>query len=180
LTAICGWVGEGHPDSVAAMLGAVPHRGDRTETADLAGAALGYRWWAGRSGAPAIHRNGAQVVACAGTLAPPVASPAAHLAELLGRGARLDELDGAFAAAAWEPERRRLTLLVDPFGVCSLFVVEHRGAFYFASELKQLLAIPDLPVSLDPVAVHQYLTFSFVPGDRTPVRGVRRVAPADC
>ena len=177
MSAICGWVGDGHPGAVAAMLDAVPHRGDRTEVTDASGAAFGYRWWSGRPGSPAIHRSGTLMVACAGTLAPPVASPAAHLGELLGAGASLDTLDGAFSAAAWDPEGRSLTLLVDPFGVRSLYAVEHRGTFYFASELKQLLALPDLPVGLDPVAVHQYLTFSFVPGERTPVMGVRRLLP---
>ena len=55
----------------------------------------------------------------------------------------LDTLDGAFAAAWWDGERRRLTLIRDPFGVRSLYYTEHDGVFYFASELKQLLAIPE-------------------------------------
>jgi asparagine synthetase B (glutamine-hydrolysing) len=50
----------------------------------------------------------------------------------------LDDLDGAFAAAWWDGEKRRLTLIRDPFGVRSLYYTEHRGVFYFASELKQL------------------------------------------
>ena len=72
---------------------------------------------------------------------------------------------------------RRLTLLRDPFGVRSLYYVEHAGVFYFASELKQLLAIPGLPVELDHAALHKYLTFSFVPGEDVPVAGVRRLLP---
>jgi asparagine synthetase B (glutamine-hydrolysing) len=89
----------------------------------------------------------------------------------------LDTLDGAFAAAWWDGERRRLTLVRDPFGVRSLYHVEHGGAFYFASELKQLLAIPGLPVEAHPVALHEYLTLSFVPGEDVPLSGVRRVLP---
>src|SRR5204863_250086 len=73
--------------------------------------------------------------------------------------------------------RKMLTLLRDPFGVRSLYYTEHRGVFYFASELKQLLAIPDLPARLDPAAIHKYLTFSFVPGEDVPVQGVRRLLP---
>src|SRR5262249_36565069 len=87
------------------------------------------------------------------------------------------KLDGNFSAACWDGNRRRLTLLRDPFGVRSLYHTEHNGVFYFASELKQLLAIPGLPVALDPVAVHKYLTFSFVPGEDVPVRGIKRLLP---
>jgi len=110
---------------------------------------------------------------------PPVPSPAARLLQRLDAGRHADDtlatLDGAFAAAWWDGTHERLTLLRDPFGVRSLYYTVHQGTFYFASELKQLLAIPGLPVELDLLAVHKYLTFSFVPGEDVPVRGVRRL-----
>jgi asparagine synthase (glutamine-hydrolysing) len=158
------------------MLAAVEHRGERTDVLEMPGVALGVRWWA-TGGDGGIHRGGTLAGACAGSLAPPVASAAAQLSELIRRGESLDALDGAFASAVWESGPERLTLLVDPFGVRSIHLAEHRGALYFASELKALLAIPELPVVLDPVAVHKYLTFSFVPGDATPLVGVRRLLP---
>jgi asparagine synthase (glutamine-hydrolysing) len=179
MSGICGFVGTADPAVVHAMLAAIDYRGDRTDVAAVPGAALGYRWWGGRPGkSPGIHRAGARLVACAGTLAPPVPSPAAALAERLPAGADgLDALDGAFAGAVWDGEARRLTLVRDPFGIRSLYYVVHDSVFYFASELKQLLAIPGLPVAFDPVALHKYLTFSFVPGEDVPVRGVRRILP---
>src|SRR5215211_4226445 len=67
-------------------------------------------------------------------------------------GVALGYLDGAFAAAWWDGARRRLTLLRDPFGVRSLYYVEVDGTLYFASELNQLLALPGLPVAVDPTA----------------------------
>jgi asparagine synthase (glutamine-hydrolysing) len=70
-----------------------------------------------------------------------------------------------------------LTLGRDPFGVRSLYYAEHRGTFYFATELKQLLAISGLPVELDASAVHKYLTFSFIPGEAVLIRGIRRLLP---
>jgi asparagine synthase (glutamine-hydrolysing) len=179
VSGICGFVGSAEPAVVDAMLAAIDYRGDRTEVALAPGVGLGYRWWGGRPGkSSGIHRAGAHLVACAGTFAPPVASPAAALVERLRPGPeRLDSLDGAFAAAWWDGDRRRLTLVRDPFGIRSLYHVEHGGVFYFASELKQLLAIPGLPVEPDPVALHKYLTFSFVPGEDVPVAGVRRLLP---
>ncbi len=177
MSGLCGWVGDADPATLHAMLAAIDYRGDRTDTAHAPGIALGYRWWGGRPGkSPGIHRDGTHLVACAGTLAPPVPSPAAALHAMLERDA-LHGLDGAFAAAWWDGDRAMLTLLRDPFGVRSLYYTEHRGVFYFASELKQLLAIPDLSVRLDPAAIHKYLTFSFVPGEDVPVQGVRRLLP---
>jgi asparagine synthase (glutamine-hydrolysing) len=179
MSGICGFAGTADPAVVHAMLAAIDYRGDRTDVVALPGVALGYRWWGGRPGkSPGIHRAGSHFVACAGTLAPPVPSPAAVLADRLQPGPDgLDALDGAFAGALWDGDRRRLTLVRDPFGIRSLYYVVHGGVFYFASELKQLLAIPGLPVAFDPVALHKYLTFSFVPGEDVPVRGVRRLLP---
>src|SRR5207245_11087197 len=84
MSGICGWVGDADPSILDAMLAAIAYRGDRTDTAIAPGVALGYRWWADRPGkSPAIHRQGPHLVTCAGTLAPPVASPAAALLERL-------------------------------------------------------------------------------------------------
>jgi asparagine synthase (glutamine-hydrolysing) len=91
------------------------------------------------------------------------------------RARRFESLDGAFAAAWWDGAK--LTLIRDPFGVRSLYTVSAGETFYFASELKQLLAVPGIPAQLDPVALHKYLTFSFVPGADVPIRGVRRLLP---
>ncbi len=179
MSGICGFTGDGDPAVVEAMLAAIEYRGDRTEVAHAPGASFGYRWWSGRPGkSPGIHREGAHMVACAGTFAPPVASPAAVMRARLVPGSEgLDTLDGAFAGAWWDGERRCLSLVRDPFGVRSLYYIEHNSVFYFASELKQLLAVPALPVEVNPAALHKYLTFSFVPGEDVPVRGIRRLLP---
>jgi asparagine synthase (glutamine-hydrolysing) len=179
VSGICGFVGLADPQVVAAMLAAIEYRGDRHDLVSAPGVSLGYRWWAGRPGkSSGIHRDGEHVVACAGTFAPPVESPAAALRNRLAPGPDgLDTLDGAFAGAWWDGARQSLTLIRDPFGVRSLYYTEHKGVFYFASELKQLLAVPDLPVEADAAALHRYLTFSFVPGEDVPIRGIRRLLP---
>jgi asparagine synthase (glutamine-hydrolysing) len=180
VSGICGWVGP--PDDDAAldrMLGAIDYRGDTSARERAAGATLGYRFWRGRPGKSAgIEREGARVAACAGTFAPAVDSPArAVLARSPGDLAAWADADGAFAFAIYDEEREELVLGRDPFGVRSLYYVIHGGRCYFATELKQLLAIPELPVQIDHAAIHKYLTFSFVPGESVPVRGVRRVLP---
>jgi len=176
MSGLAGFVGEADPKTLDAMLAAIDYRGDRVDTAKVPGAALGYRWWGGRPGkSPGVHREGAHLAACAGTLSPAVDSPAAELRSRVESG--LAGLDGAFAGACWDGEKKRLTLIRDPFGVRSLYYVTHGGVFYFASEAKQLLAIPGLPVELDSPAIHKFLTFSFVPGEDVPIRGIRRLLP---
>jgi asparagine synthase (glutamine-hydrolysing) len=169
------------------MLSAVEYRGDATDQVIGVGVALGYRFFRDRPHrSPGVHRGPQRVCVCAGTLVPAQAttSPAGEVAARLQLATEsgdvtraLAELDGAFAAACWDASARRLQLVRDPFGLRSLYYVQHRGALFFASELKQLLAIPDLDVALDHSALHKYLTFSFVPGEAVPLRGVQRLLP---
>ena len=178
MSGIAGFVGKGSPGVLEAMLGPIAYRGDRSETALAPGVGLGYRFWGGRPNKSQAIFKGPQGewVVAAGTLAPPVDSPAAAFNQRLATK-DFAELDGAFAVARWDPATSTLALLRDPFGVRSLYYLTHEATFYFATELKQLLAIPGLPVALDETAIHKYLTFSFVPGDATPIAGVRRLLP---
>ncbi|MBM3461659.1 MAG: hypothetical protein FJX76_06115 [Armatimonadetes bacterium] len=176
MSGICGWMGNAPVGTLDLMLEAIDYRGDQTDRWHSEEAALGYRWWGDRPGkSPSIHRAAPHFVACAGSLAPPRENPAAAMPDILG--GRLDTVDGAFVAAHWDAGAGRLTLIRDPFGVRSLYYLEHGGVLYFASELKQLLAIPNLPIALNYPALHKYLTFSFVPGEDVPIRGVRRLLP---
>ncbi|HEY8549116.1 MAG TPA: asparagine synthase (glutamine-hydrolyzing) [Vicinamibacterales bacterium] len=86
--------------------------------------------------------------------------------------------NGQWAIALWDAPARRLVLARDPYGVRPLYVTEHRGRLYFASELKALFgADPDLPRAFDPIGLDQVFTFwSSVP-PRTVFRGVSEVEP---
>ena len=161
------------------MLAAIAYRGDTSDTATLPGVAFGYRFWGGRpTKAPSILRSEQRLLACAGTFAPATDAATTVLDARLTAGAlQGGDVDGAFAFAYWDARAERLTLGRDPFGVRSLYYVEHDGTFYFATELKQLLAVAELPVAIDPAAIHKYLTFSFVPGEAVPIRGIKRVLP---
>jgi asparagine synthase (glutamine-hydrolysing) len=172
-------VGPGEPGEIERMLGAIDYRGDHDDIEVRPNVAFGFRSWEGRAKkASTILREPSTLVVCAGTFAPPVESPTEWLRERLVGGNRdLGTVDGAFAFAHWDESTRALTLGRDPFGVRSLYYLEHRGAFYFATELKQLLTIPGLRVEIDPSAIHKYLTFSFVPGEAVPIVGVKRLLP---
>ena len=84
MSGICGWIGRAPSERLDAMLAAIDYRGDTSDRYSGDGVALGYRYWTGRPGkSPGIHRAGGTATACAGTLAPPVASPAESLARRL-------------------------------------------------------------------------------------------------
>jgi asparagine synthase (glutamine-hydrolysing) len=174
---LAGCAGVAAPDVVAAMLAAIPHRGERTRLLEFARATLGVRQPGldpADSAADSAADSGERLGVLVGRTLPTL--DALGLLRRLDDGA-VSDLDGAFTLAAWDPASDTLTLARDPFGVRSLYYAQRDDTLWFASELKQLLAVPDLPVELDPVAIHKYLTFSFVPGEATPLAGVRRLLP---
>jgi asparagine synthase (glutamine-hydrolyzing) len=91
--------------------------------------------------------------------------------------AMLSRLNGIFAFALWD--RRTQTMLVarDALGVKPLYVAETPHGVAFASEIKALLQLVPDARELDPVALDRYLTFLWSPGERTPLRGVRKLLP---
>lgn len=96
-----------------------------------------------------------------------------------GRGV-LPRLNGIFAVAIWDPRTRELIVARDRFGVKPLYYTVEGGAFAFASEVKALVAGGYRPRSLDPVALHRYLAYLWVPAPRTLFPGVKKLEPATC
>jgi asparagine synthase (glutamine-hydrolysing) len=89
----------------------------------------------------------------------------------------LHELNGMFAFAIWDAKRRQLLLARDHVGVKPLYYWIDRDRIYFASEIKALLRVPEVPNELNVAAVPHYLTFLWVPGDETMLRGIRKLEP---
>ena len=87
-------------------------------------------------------------------------------------------LRGMFAFALWDARKRTLLLGRDRFGKKPLYYARTPDRLMFASEIKGLLAAGDLPTTLDPTAIYQYLCFGFVPHPRTAYRDVAAVPPA--
>ena len=99
-----------------------------------------------------------------------------HLYEQYGE-ACLDRLAGMFAIALWDQRRGRLLLARDRFGKKPLTYAIHAGRLYFASEAKAILALPDIPRTLDPQSLHRYLLFQYVPAPHAIYDGFRKVPP---
>lgn len=91
----------------------------------------------------------------------------------------VQHLTGMFAVALVEHDTGRLVLARDRLGIKPLYLAELPGRLRFASTLPALLAGGGVDTSLDPVAVHQYMSWhATVAAPRTVLAGVRKLPPA--
>jgi len=81
--------------------------------------------------------------------------------------ASVGRLSGMFAFAIWDDERKELFLARDHFGIKPLYYCHQGGRLGFASEIKALLEIPEMPRRMNLKALNQYLTFLWVPDPLT-------------
>ncbi|MFS4094137.1 N-acetylglutaminylglutamine amidotransferase [Streptomyces sp. AF1A] len=91
----------------------------------------------------------------------------------------VDHFHGMFAFAVAEHRTGRLILGRDRLGIKPLYLAQSPGRLRFASSLPALLAGGGIDTSLDPAAVHQYLSWhATVAAPRTVLAGVRKLPPA--
>lgn len=86
-------------------------------------------------------------------------------------------LNGMFALAIWDSERRQLLLGRDRLGKKPLVFRHEPGRLLFASELKSLLQVPGVPRRVNPQAIDEYLTYQYVPFPLTIFEGIGKLPP---
>src|SRR5205085_427567 len=86
-------------------------------------------------------------------------------------------LDGMFAFATWDRRHERLMLGRDRMGKKPLYYWRSPQSFVFGSEIKGVLAHPDVPRELNPRAIDAYLTFGYVPTPHTFFAGIHSLPP---
>jgi asparagine synthase (glutamine-hydrolysing) len=86
-------------------------------------------------------------------------------------------LSGMFAFAICDLRSGSPTLFMarDHFGIKPFYYFHQGERFAFASEIKGLLQVPELEAELDPQALHQYLTFLWVPDPKTMFRRIMKL-----
>src|SRR5580698_9122978 len=99
-----------------------------------------------------------------------------HLYEEFGDEC-VKHLRGMFAFALWDARKKRLLLARDRVGIKPLYYAETNDSLLFASEIKALLVDSELPREVDPQAIDTFLTFNYLPGSNTLLRGVRKLEP---
>ena len=90
----------------------------------------------------------------------------------------VQELNGQFAIALYDSRDQSLLLTRDRMGVRPVFYTQHRGRFFFGSEIKSLFAAdPSIPRSIDPQVIQDIFTFWSPVGEETVFTGVRQLEP---
>lgn len=88
----------------------------------------------------------------------------------------VESLIGMFAFAVVEHHTGRVVIGRDRLGIKPLYITQDSDRLRFASSLPALLAGGGVDTSLDPVALHQYLSWhGTVPAPRTVLNGVRKL-----
>lgn len=90
----------------------------------------------------------------------------------------LSRLDGMFAFALWDHNRRVLVLARDRTGKKPLFYYDHGGVFLFASELGAILEHPEVDRSVREPVFAAYLRWGYVPTPHTAYNRIHKLPPA--
>lgn len=203
---ICGVVGNADEQLIESMLGTIAHRGPDdagvyvSETSGEQRVGFGHRRLAIIDLSPAGHQpmssaDGRVWIIFNGE----IYNYRELRAELLARGHRfrshtdteviiaayrewgepcVERFNGMFAFALWDADREKLFIARDRLGIKPLYYADTPRGFAFASEIKALLAIEGVKREVDLGALHQYLTFLWVPDPNTLLRGIRKLPPA--
>jgi asparagine synthase (glutamine-hydrolysing) len=99
-----------------------------------------------------------------------------HLYEEHGTS-MLDKLRGMFTFAIWDDKQRTLLLARDRLGIKPLYYYMGEGFLSFASELKAILTDPAVDRQVDPAMIDRFLTFYYMPGEETLLRGLKKLPP---
>jgi asparagine synthase (glutamine-hydrolysing) len=89
----------------------------------------------------------------------------------------LKAMNGMFAFALWDGNRRRLLLARDRLGIKPLYYARLPQCLLFGSEVKALVAHPQFERRLDVTALNLYLSLEYVPTPHSIFSGVNKLPP---
>lgn len=87
----------------------------------------------------------------------------------------VNKLQGMFAYALWDENRRKLYLVRDRLGVKPLYYTIKNSSLIFASEIKAILQYPDVKKDIDETALYHYLTFATTPAPFTLFKNIKKL-----
>jgi asparagine synthase (glutamine-hydrolysing) len=87
----------------------------------------------------------------------------------------VERLNGMFSIAIWDALKQELFLARDHFGIKPLYYYCQNQQLAFASEIKALIQLPGLGRRMNMNALHQYLTFLWVPDPLTMFQDVYKL-----
>jgi asparagine synthase (glutamine-hydrolysing) len=97
-----------------------------------------------------------------------------HLYEDFGRDC-VHHLNGMFAFAIWDSRTATALLARDRLGIKPLYYTTTPSSLLFASEIKSLLAHPEVIARVDASAIDEFMTYGFVQTPRTMFSNISRL-----
>src|SRR6267378_2380287 len=92
----------------------------------------------------------------------------------------LKRLRGMFGLALWDAKRERLLLARDRIGEKPLYIRREPGRLLFASEMKAILQVENVPRRLNFAALEEYLALGYVPAPLCLIEGIEKLLPGHC
>ena len=102
-----------------------------------------------------------------------------HLYEEYGETC-VDQLRGMFAFAIWDGSTHTLLLARDRVGIKPLYYRMTDDSIVFGSEIKAILADPEIKARIQPEMIDRFLAFNYLPGEETLFQDIRKLAPGTC
>jgi asparagine synthase (glutamine-hydrolysing) len=94
-----------------------------------------------------------------------------------GIGPAIERLNGMFAIALWDRQRRELTLVRDRLGIKPLYWGWQGDVLFFASQPKAFAAHPAWAPKLDRNALRAFFRFAYVPAPLSIWEGIAKLEP---
>jgi asparagine synthase (glutamine-hydrolysing) len=85
-------------------------------------------------------------------------------------------LTGMFGIALWDKRKKKLILARDRLGIKPLHYSLDSNRLLFGSEIRALLQ-EEIAKEIDLQALHDYLSYNYIPGPRTIFKGIRSLPP---
>ena len=95
---------------------------------------------------------------------------------LLGTGF-LEKLNGMFAIAIYDTEKKELYLFRDRLGIKPLFYYRDGGSIAFASELKSFKKVKRIPQVINQQAIRTFLNIGYIPSPATIYQDIHSLEP---
>lgn len=95
-----------------------------------------------------------------------------HGYEEWGLEGLLRRIEGDYAFGIWDEKTKKLFVVRDRIGVKPVYFSLQKDLFLFASEIKAILAHPEISRDVDPIAMYHYLSFLTTPAPFTMFKGI--------
>lgn len=99
-----------------------------------------------------------------------------HLYEEFGERC-VEHLRGMFGFAIWDDRQQQLFLARDRVGIKPLYYALTDRSLVFGSEIKAILADPDVKREIRPEIIGRFLSFLYVPGNDTLFQNIHKLDP---